>query len=581
MLRIRACLLLALGALCLFPAVLRADAIMVSRAMSASTIAEIYVGQGNVCIELEIGGLDLPVFANLMPDSIYEKMGNPPVPVAQRLEQFFHDDFVVEADGVTLPGAVSQMAPRKRLKRDDITGEPLPNQGEGEQVLFAELVFPMSGTPEKLSFKPPRDQRGLVSAAIGMMAYHHGLPVTDFRYLSRKEVLNLDWSDPWYSHFDNKNLRRQYNEPISVFLYAEPFETRVEVIVRPKDIQQWHDLDIHNLERLPIEIQSGLKERIAAFLLTRMELTIDGARVEPQLQRINFLKRTLKSSIVIDPAEELDAISATLGVIYSVPTEALPQEATLTWNLFSPKMQVVRAAATDEAGPLPYKLRPDDNVLVWKNYLKNPTIPAIRALAPPETSRLIRIPVGTIVCLLVCVPLMLAIGRKRGRWVVGAAGGITCACALLIYPYLTISCPVPTVPEQTDEAVTNLISGLLENVYTSFDFREESTIYDALDHSLVGELLTDVYLQTKKSLELASQGGAQVQVKGIDLESVEFEPLANGVMATCAWRVMGSVGHWGHIHQRVNRYRARLNVQPVDGVWKITELEMQDAERVK
>ena len=213
----------------------------------------------------------------------------------------------------------------------------------------------MEGNPSSLSIKPPTGQdSGFVSASIGLMTYHMGLPVMDFRYLGRKETVQLDWEDPWYSRFENKNLWRQYNEPISAFLYAEPYETRVEVIVRPKDIQLWHDLGIRGLETLPVEIQPGLKEQITEFLLTQMELTIDGEKVVPQLQRINFLKRTLKSSMVIDPPEELDAISATLGVIYSVPTESLPQEAALTWNLFSPKIQVVRAAATDEAGPLPY-----------------------------------------------------------------------------------------------------------------------------------------------------------------------------------------------------------------------------------
>lgn len=413
------------------------------------------------------------------------------------------------------------------------------------------------------------------------MVYHLGLPVTDFRYLSKKETMTLDWEDPWYSFFDNKNLRRQYNEPISVFLYAEPFETRVEVIVRPKDIQQWHDLGLNELESIPVEQQAAIKQQVADFLLKEMTLTIDEKEVVPQLQRINFLKRTLKSSIVIDPPVDLDVNSATLGIIYSVPTEDLPKISSVEWNLFAPKLQEVRAASTDEAGPLPYRLKPDDNVLVWKNYLKNPTIPRIKPVAPPQMMKQVKVPFGTILCLILFIPLVRTMYREKGKLAAGLGGGVVLACAVLIYPFLGFPVSVPASPELSDEASTELVSGLLENVYTSFDFRDESTIYDALDQSLVGDLLTEVYLQTKKSLELASQGGASVKVKSVKLEQAEFEPMENGFRSTCTWDVLGSVGHWGHIHQRVNRYSAELDIQPVEGAWKITGLEILEEQRIQ
>ena len=39
---------------------------------------------------------------------------------------------------------------------------------------------------------------------------------------------------------------------------------------------------------------------------------------------------------------------------------------------------------------------------------------------------------------------------------------------------------------------------------------------------------------------------------------------------------MGTVGHWGHIHTRLNRYDALISLTPVDGSWKITGLELLD-----
>jgi hypothetical protein len=60
------------------------------------------------------------------------------------------------------------------------------------------------------------------------------------------------------------------------------------------------------------------------------------------------------------------------------------------------------------------------------------------------------------------------------------------------------------------------------------------------------------------------------------------EPLdgEKGFVATCTWTVSGSVGHWGHIHTRRNQYDALLTVKSVDGVWKITEMELLEEQRV-
>ena len=43
---------------------------------------------------------------------------------------------------------------------------------------------------------------------------------------------------------------------------------------------------------------------------------------------------------------------------------------------------------------------------------------------------------------------------------------------------------------------------------------------------------------------------------------------------------MGSVGHRGHIHIRKNQYEADIAVEPVDGAWKITGLELPEEKRI-
>lgn len=93
--------------------------------------------------------------------------------------------------------------------------------------------------------------------------------------------------------------------------------------------------------------------------------------------------------------------------------------------------------------------------------------------------------------------------------------------------------------------------------------------------------MSEIYLETRRGLELASQGGARAKVKEIDLLEVKPRKLRGerGFMARALWNVAGSVGHWGHVHTRTNQYEAELTVQPVDGQWKVTDLEVLQEER--
>ena len=43
---------------------------------------------------------------------------------------------------------------------------------------------------------------------------------------------------------------------------------------------------------------------------------------------------------------------------------------------------------------------------------------------------------------------------------------------------------------------------------------------------------------------------------------------------------LGTVGHWGHLHQRKNRYEAVITVTAEDGHWKIVGLDLRDEQRI-
>ena len=133
-----------------------------------------------------------------------------------------------------------------------------------------------------------------------------------------------------------------------------------------------------------------------------------------------------------------------------------------------------------------------------------------------------------------------------------------------------------------EERATLIIDDLLHNIYRAFDYRKESDVYDVLDRSVTGDLLTDIYLETKRSLVLANQGGAQAKVKGVALEEVSLRPGDgdNRFSAEATWVVNGSVGHWGHVHQRNNRYHAILDIAVVGQQWKLEELTVLQQDRL-
>lgn len=570
------CILFVLTACCLSALSARADALVVVRAMTASTIAEVFIERGTITVELEIGMVDLPAFRNLLPDPIYEKLGLGSASLATRLPRFFAEDLVIRVDdGPPLLGRVEAMQGRPRVERDKITGEPLPiTAGEEEVVFFVTLVYSLDGRPRSLMLRPPRGESGSAVANIGFVVYHRGLPVIDFRYLGADERLHLDWDDPWYSSFENRNLRRQFDAPISAFLYVEPWEVRKEIVLRPKDLEEWIDLGLQGRKTIPVAEQGELKRKVAGFLAERSRVTIDGKAAEGELDRIHFIYRNLRTSGVIDPPRELDTISAMLGVIFVYPVDGLPDEVTLKWELFGARSGRIPVVATDEAGGLPSFLTTDDNVLIWQNFLRNPTIPRMIEIESPGSARRLPWLVGAGFCLAGLIGVGLRRGERKGWTPVLAVALVVVAGASLFLAFRS------TVV--SDEQAETVLAGLLRNVYRAFDYREESRIYDMLEKSVAGDLLTGIYLETRRSLELENQGGARARVQKVEVVESNTDELrdARGFVSDCTWNVDGSVGHWGHLHQRKNQYRARVVVTAVDGAWKITDLELLQEERL-
>jgi len=550
------------------------DAIIRSQAMFATTIAEIYVEDEFVRLELAIGLDNLTAFKNLLPDELYQQMEFGDEPFPSRLQNFLDKEFVVISDGQPLDGMLVRIGPSEKIRRDDITGEPLAVTGEPETVVTAEFVWPLGTLTENMDFL-----FRIPGASVGFVVYHKGVAVNDFRYLSNSQTLKLDWDDPWYSSFTNRSLRRQYYAPMAGFIYVEPYEVRKEIIVRPKDLQRWVDLGLQDRDTIPAEMQADILQRATAFLAEHHPVTIDGETATPSLMRANFLERTLRTSRVIDPPVDLDINGAIMGVIFVYPHEAFADTVTMEWDMFDARIQMVPVAGVDPTGPMPQLLEPDFSTLEWKNFIRIPVMPELVSISAPPgliSGWMIYLRwLFAVIALVLLIRWILSVARRSDN---KATAGVAAAVAL------AISAGSWWMGEQgrlNDEATQNVVTGLLINVYRAFDFRDESDIYDVLARSVDGDLLRDVYLEMRRGLVLASQGGASARVKEVELVDLVAEPAENqGVNAQATWQVRASVGHWGHIHERRNEYRATLRLQPLDGVWKLVDVEILDEVRL-
>lgn len=574
------------------------DWINLTGAETAPNIAEITVFGDRVEVALEVYVGDLKVFKDLIPDDWMKDLKIDRPPLAERLKQFSEQGLRFVTDqGETLRAELRLAEPCLRKDRfspfagmvNPYTNRKAPVAPVDKRVLYAELVYPFGeAQPKTLTISPPLDAEGRAAVSIGFIAYHKSVPVIDFRYLGAPSTLILD-PDPWYSKFDNPNLSRHHKDALMSFLYVEPYEVRHEILTRVKDLGQWMDLGLRGDRYIEIDELEPLKQRIGEFLLHKNPVKVDGKPVKPILDRSNYVKLGLTGVQILEVPERLEIDSAVVGVILTYITDGMPREVTVDWELFTDQIQRVPATSTDPAGPLPTFLTPEDHVHTWTNYLKHYQLPTVHRTEVAGSLGELRIPVVSLLCLVgfLATGGWILSSRRRAKplRLPLAVGALFLATAAAAYPFaqIAVSRPALMAGELNDERVAALLQTLLKNVYRAFDFREEEDVYDKLALTVSGDLLTDIYLQNRRSLAVQQAGGAQAKVKEVIVESARAKRI-DGDGLTYAlhgiWTALGTVGHWGHVHQRKNRYEAVVTVAARDGAWKIVGLELRDERRV-
>jgi hypothetical protein len=153
---------------------------------------------------------------------------------------------------------------------------------------------------------------------------------------------------------------------------------------------------------------------------------------------------------------------------------------------------------------------------------------------------------------------------------------------LILLPYGTAKAPnpfkKPTAPSA--KQAHRIIEPMLSEIYDALNLEGEEQTYDELSRQVSENLITDLYLDSRRRLATGTREGASVTVKQVEVESVE--PISSGSefhTYKCKWAVRAKVTHWLHTHERRNLYVGDLGLVVENGTWKLASLNLLSEER--
>ena len=374
---------------------------------------------------------------------------------------------------------------------------------------------------------------------------------------------------------------RQLTSPIMNYLSVEPYEVRQEILIQARAAVQFIGLNDAGKGSILAGSQATVKKEILEFVQRQNQLSIDGETIAPLLTRADFVTLGPAGVIVRETPipESLDGGIIGLTLVYE--TDDIADEITLTWQSFSELVQQVEATTTDPFGSATMILSPDDNILRWKSRLSGYQVPVISEI----TVEKIKLPLISIgLFLLVAILYVLSTRREKPLLSHPVMMGIL-GIGFLLYPFARSSANLPFISQwqPSTERTSVILDDLLTNVYRAFDVRGESDVYDRLEMSVIGDQLTQIYLQNRRTMELENRGGARANVDDVEIlaiNEVRGTEDGEGFVADARWIVSGSVSHFGHTHYRRNQFHALVTFVIDGNSWKIRDIDLIEEERL-
>lgn len=559
--------------------------------------AHVYVNQGRTTIRLTCFAEDLELLQGIEPrdDGLYDsaEIGEA---TADHAEYLAEKIVLRDVNGEQLPASVT-----------NITGVDIPDGGIKagtlmEYTMVFELEIKHQQQPEFLTLEQQMVAEGaLLPSELKAVVKQSGAKNSYVKMLkpSAPETFRFDWDNPplspeasqeeWDTWFDNQEEQVlgivSYSSVYS-FIYITDREVRHEVLIPLATLATMMDFERADSAFLTVEEQAMAAKKIEAFLSVGNPVTIDGVAVKPLFDRVDFYGLDLRDFAQQPGKRKVSMASGRVGVIMNYPAKTPPSSVTVEWTMFNDVIRSIDGVvfAKKEVEAAKFSKFLEDNVYRWEAAdalplaeITDVDLEDPRYFAPPATFDL---PVLTLVCLVGALLLIpLTFSSQKMLVVAGALVGI----GLLLVDTGKVELASPFEPAGTirinDETAGRVFDQLHTNLFRAFDYSQEEDVYDALAVSVHGDLLRKLYLQINNSLRIEEEGGAIAHIEQVERLSGQRqeEPFVeNGFRYRSKWNIVGTIEHWGHIHQRTNQYDAQFDVQIVDGDWKLTSMEILD-----
>lgn len=414
-------------------------------------------------------------------------------------------------------------------------------------------------------------------------------------------ILRFDWENPETSDVTEGDLQAK-DDPeatkeeflgitsygaVYSFLYLEPREVRHEILVPLVTLEQNLDIPRKDPSFLEVEEQEIARKIIGDFMKDKNPISVNEQLLEPIVSRVDFYGLDFRDFAQQAPEKKVSTANGRVGIILRYELKEPINELFLFWDFFNRYLWDVRCIVYTDEETIKVELSRlnEQNTFTWTN--PNPEsafapIEEIPVNLPPAPEWPVSIPAG--LCLLGAVFSFFSSDSRR----VGT-GLLILTVILLFIPFGQINAAswFLSPPELEEEVAEETFQQLHRNIYRALEFRSEDEIYDVLAQSASGELLQDLYLKMKQGLIVEEQGGPVARVSDVKLietmqlpvsKDVELDSRSFGIKAL--WQVVGTVEHWGHVHNRTVEYDAEFIVAPEDQFWKIVKLNVNREDRL-
>ncbi len=163
---------------------------------------------------------------------------------------------------------------------------------------------------------------------------------------------------------------------------------------------------------------------------------------------------------------------------------------------------------------------------------------------------------------------------------------ILLGAAFLLLPFGTVAVRnpffVPHAPEGED--ARRVVASVLSATYHAFNLADEDELYDTLSENVTGDLVDDLYLDSRRRLTAGTREGAEVTVRDVSVleigQPLDMANAGEGFAYDSRWVVTARVRHLQHVHHRQNIYNGVLTLRVDADRWKIAGVELESEDRV-